>query len=45
MGLYGQGLAIWQALGALVAGGVASFVSPAHAMGVMACASRRWSPC
>jgi len=39
MGLYGQGLAIWQALSALLAGGVASFLDPAHAMGVMACAS------
>ncbi len=39
MGLYGQGLAIGQAVGALVAGGVASFLSPADAMGVMACAS------
>jgi hypothetical protein len=39
MGLYGQGLAIWQALGALLAGTVASFVSPAHAIGLMACAS------
>jgi hypothetical protein len=39
MGLYGQGLAIWQALSALLAGAVASFLSPAHAIGVMACAS------
>ena len=39
MGLYGQGLAIWQAISALLAGTVASFLSPAHAMGVMACCS------
>jgi MFS family permease len=39
MGLYGTGLSIWQALAALLAGGVASFVSPAHAIGLMACAS------
>ena len=39
MGLYGNGLMVWQALGALLAGGVASFITPAHAMGVMACAS------
>jgi MFS family permease len=39
MGLYGQGLAIWQALSALLAGAIASFVSPAHAMGAMACCS------
>jgi predicted MFS family arabinose efflux permease len=39
MGLYGQGLAVGQAVGALVAGAVATFVSPGHAMGVMAGAS------
>ncbi len=39
MGLYGNGLMVWQAVGALLAGGVASWLSPAHAIGVMACAS------
>ncbi len=39
MGLHGQGLAIWQALGALLAGGVATVLSPATAIGVMAVAS------
>lgn len=39
LGLYGQGMMVWQALGAGVAGGLASYVSPAHAMGVMAVGS------
>ncbi len=39
MGLYGTGLMVWQAIGALLAGLVAGVVSPAHAMGIMACAS------
>ncbi|WP_395694470.1 hypothetical protein [Nocardioides sp.] len=39
MGLYGTGLMVWQAIGALLGGLVASVVSPAHAMGVMAVAS------
>jgi hypothetical protein len=39
LGLYGQGLMVWQALGAILAGVVASQLSPAHAMGVTAVAS------
>jgi predicted MFS family arabinose efflux permease len=39
MGLYGTGLMVWQAIGALVGGLVAMVVSPAHAMGLMAAAS------
>ena len=39
MGLYGTGLMVWQALGALAGGLVATVVSPAHAMGLMAVAS------
>jgi membrane protein implicated in regulation of membrane protease activity len=39
MGLYTQGLLAWQAIGALLAGAVASWLSPGHAMGVMAAAS------
>ena len=39
MGLYGTGLMVWQAIGALLGGLVATVVSPAHAMGVMAVAS------
>ena len=39
MGLYGTGLMVWQAIGALVGGLVATVVSPAHAMGLMAVGS------
>lgn len=39
MGLYGQGLMVGQAVGAICAGVVADLLSPAHAMGVMALAS------
>jgi len=39
MGLYGTGLMVWQAIGALAGGLLASTVSPAHAMGAMAAAS------
>jgi predicted MFS family arabinose efflux permease len=39
MGLYGTGLMVWQALGALLGGLVATAVSPGHAMGLMAAAS------
>ncbi|GAA1161850.1 hypothetical protein [Nocardioides aquiterrae] len=39
MGLYGTGLMVWQAVGALIGGLVATAVSPAHAMGAMAVAS------
>ncbi|MCB0896805.1 MAG: hypothetical protein H6529_07760 [Nocardioides sp.] len=39
MGLYGTGLMVWQAVGALLGGLAASVVSPAHAMGVMALGS------
>jgi hypothetical protein len=39
MGLYGNGLMVWQAIGALLGGLAATLVSPAHAMGVMAVAS------
>jgi predicted MFS family arabinose efflux permease len=36
LGLYSQGLMVWQALGALLGGAVATCLSPAHAMGVLA---------
>ena len=39
MGLYSQGLMVWQAIGALIAGAVASWVPPGRAMGIMAIAS------
>ena len=39
MGLYGTGLMVWQAVGALLGGLAASLVSPAHAMGAMAVGS------
>lgn len=39
MGLYGTGLMVWQAIGALVGGLVATVVSPASAMGLMAVGS------
>ncbi|MEU4194379.1 hypothetical protein AB0E69_20955 [Kribbella sp. NPDC026611] len=39
MGLYGQGMMIWQAVGAGIAGVVAGVVAPARAMGIMAVAS------
>lgn len=39
MGLYSQGMMIWQAVGAAVAGVIAGQVAPAHAMGIMAVAS------
>jgi MFS family permease len=39
MGLYGTGVGVFQAVGAVVAGLLASVVSPAHAMGLMACTS------
>jgi predicted MFS family arabinose efflux permease len=39
MGLYTQGLLAWQAIGAILAGVVATWLSPGHAMGVMAVAS------
>jgi hypothetical protein len=39
MGLYTQGLMAWQAIGALLAGAVASWLPPSRAMGVMAVAS------
>jgi hypothetical protein len=39
MGLYGQGLMVLQAIGALVAGTVASWLPPSRAMGIMAVAS------
>jgi len=39
MGLYGSGMMIWQAVGALIAGAVASWFPPGRAMGVMAVAS------
>ncbi|WP_036569324.1 MFS transporter [Nocardioides sp. URHA0032] len=39
MGLYGTGLMVWQAIGALLGGLAATRVSPAHAMGLMALAS------
>lgn len=36
MGLYSQGMLAWQAIGALIAGGVAAWVPPGRAIGVMA---------
>ena len=39
LGLHMNGMMLWQAIGALIAGTVASFVPPAIAMGVMAAAS------
>jgi predicted MFS family arabinose efflux permease len=39
LGLHGSGMLIWQALGALIAGAVASFLPPATAIGAMAIAS------
>jgi hypothetical protein len=39
MGLFGQGLMVWQAIGALIAGAVATAVPPGRAMGIMALAS------
>ena len=38
LGLHMNGMMLWQAIGALIAGTVASFVPPAIAMGVMAAA-------
>jgi predicted MFS family arabinose efflux permease len=39
LGLHMNGMMLWQAIGALLAGAVASFVPPAIAMGTMAAAS------
>jgi hypothetical protein len=39
LGLHMNGMLVWQAIGALIAGTVASWVPPAIAMGVMAAAS------
>jgi hypothetical protein len=39
LGLHSNGMMIWQAIGALIAGGVASFLPPAAAIGTMAAAS------
>jgi hypothetical protein len=39
LGLHTNGMMIWQAIGALIAGAVASVLSPAAAMGTMAAAS------
>ncbi len=39
LGLHMNGMMLWQAIGALIAGTVASFVPPATAMGAMAAAS------
>jgi MFS family permease len=39
MGLYSQGVSIWQSFGALIAGAVAAWVPPGRAIGVMAVAS------
>lgn len=39
LGLHWNGMLIWQAIGALTAGAVASFLTPAAAMGTMALAS------
>lgn len=40
MGLFSQGMMVWQALGALIGGSVASYLRPDHAIGVMAVASQ-----
>ena len=39
LGLHMNGMMLWQAIGALIAGAVASFLPPAAAMGTMAAAS------
>jgi hypothetical protein len=39
LGLHANGVMIWQAIGALIAGAAASWLSPAAAMGTMAAAS------
>jgi hypothetical protein len=39
LGLHSNGMMTWQAIGALIAGAVASFLPPADAMGTMAVAS------
>jgi hypothetical protein len=39
LGLHGQGMMVWQALGAALAGALAGRLSPAHAMGLMAVGS------
>jgi predicted MFS family arabinose efflux permease len=39
LGLHSQGMMVWQALGAVIAGALAGHVSPAHAMGLMAVGS------
>ncbi|HVX55230.1 MFS transporter [Nocardioides sp.] len=39
MGLYSQGMMVWQALGAGIAGALANEMSPSHAMGLMAVGS------
>jgi hypothetical protein len=39
LGLHSNGVMVWQAIGALTAGAVASWMSPAAAMGTMAAAS------
>lgn len=39
LGLHGQGMMVWQALGAGIAGALADYLSPAHAMGLMAVGS------
>jgi hypothetical protein len=39
LGLHMNGMMLWQTIGALIAGAVASFLPPAAAMGTMAAAS------
>jgi predicted MFS family arabinose efflux permease len=39
LGLHGQGMMVWQALGAALAGALTGRLSPAHAMGLMAVGS------
>ena len=39
MGLHSQGMMVWQALGALIGGTVATYLEPSHAMGALAVAS------
>lgn len=39
LGLYSQGMMVWQALGAAIAGALATYLSPARAMGLVAVGS------
>lgn len=39
LGLQGQGMMVWQALGALIGGAIAGYLSPGHSMGTLALGS------